>query len=933
MQRERWERLEKLFAHALDLSPEQRAAWLAHACADDVPLRREVEELLHAHDRADARAVSASEAKQADAASIAPSLAAGTRVGAWRIETLAGRGGMGEVYAAVRADAQFTQRGALKLLRFEAIGELARFHAERQILARLDHPGIARLLDVGAAPDGRPFTVMEFVEGVGMIEWCHARQATLSERLDLFAQVCDAVAYAHRNLVIHRDLKPANTLVDAEGKAKLLDFGIAKLLDASASKDTTATFAPFTLDYAAPEQLAGESVTTATDVYALGVLLFELLTGERPLRTRGLPAVQALERLNGREAPLASRTAREKPDAPLPARALSGDLDAIVAKALRREPAHRYETVDALKLDLQRHRARQPVLAREGARLYVFVRVLHRYRWAVTAVAALFLVLATGLAGTLWQARRAQSEAHRANAVKEFLLGVFKASDPRIASDKPRGQITARELLDASAARIEKEFAAQPDLQIEMLGEVATILRELGEKERYLALHARQITLARAHYGPDSAIAIGGLLDDASDAVDRLDYAAARAPLHQADAAIRRSGRDHTALRARWWLLRGHSLINRADAYAQREQALLEAVQAYARFAPEDPAYATALNDYGNVFLARGENALAIDLYRHALQVDEHLPHRNDAEMQMIYGNLGQAYMQNGDFAQAQQALAQVAAIAHRTYGEKNAKYWFAASFEAQTACLSGDREHALRQFERLMALLPPAEKLDYDAALVREKYGYCLVTEGQPQQAIVLLESAVAAYHRQNQYPIEIPRASRTLGDAYARVGRVGDARHALNQALALLGQEAPDYQLVLSVRERLGRFALDQGDLKQAQLQFQQVLAQAHARRIVPILMAHGGLARVALAQNDRDTMLRESAIALSLWNEVSGFRDVRAGPYLQRIRADALAASGDVDAAQELEDQAAAASARYDDPSSPTVQRRDMRRLAAH
>jgi tetratricopeptide (TPR) repeat protein len=190
-----------------------------------------------------------------------------------------------------------------------------------------------------------------------------------------------------------------------------------------------------------------------------------------------------------------------------------------------------------------------------------------------------------------------------------------------------------------------------------------------------------------------------------------------------------------------------------------------------------------------------------------------------------------------------------------------------------------------------------------------------------------------VAAYHRQNQYPIEIPRASRTLGDAYARVGRVGDARHALNQALALLGQEAPDYQLVLSVRERLGRFALDQGDLKQAQLQFQQVLAQAHARRIVPILMAHGGLARVALAQNDRDTMLRESAIALSLWNEVSGFRDVRAGPYLQRIRADALAASGDVDAAQELEDQAAAASARYDDPSSPTVQRRDMRRLAAH
>src|ERR1700743_3389655 len=196
------------------------------------------------------------------------------------------------------------------------MGELARFHAERQILARLDHPGIARLLDGGVAQDGRPYTVMAFVEGTSLIDYCNARNATLHERLELFAQVCDAVAYAHRNLIIHRDLKPANTLVDAEGKVKLLDFGIAKLIDASASADAaTMTAAPFTPEHAAPEQLAGTAVTTATDVYALGVLLFELLTNGRPLRLRGLPSAQALALLSDREAPLASRIAAGKTDA------------------------------------------------------------------------------------------------------------------------------------------------------------------------------------------------------------------------------------------------------------------------------------------------------------------------------------------------------------------------------------------------------------------------------------------------------------------------------------------------------------------------------------------------------------------------------------------------------------------------------------------
>ena len=588
MQRERWERLERLFAQALALPEAERAAWLARTCGDDAQLCREVEELLQVHTSEGMLDTSplAAEPAIADAAAIAPSLAAGTLLGVWRVERLVGRGGMGEVYAALRDDAGFTQRGALKLLRFDAIGELQRFHAERQILARLDHPGIAHLLDGGVAPDGRPYTVMDYVEGVSLLDWCNARHATLHERLDLFAQVCDAVAYAHRNLVIHRDLKPANTLVGAEGKVKLLDFGIAKLVDTAAGDDAdaTATVAPFTLDYAAPEQLLGEPVTTATDVYALGVLLFELLTGERPLRKSGLPSTQALALLD-REAPLASRVVRDKADAPVPASVLTGDLDAIIAKCLRREPTHRYDTVNGLKLDLQRHLAHEPVLAREGARMYVFGRVLRRYRWAVAAAAALIIALGAGIAATTWQASRAEAQAQlaqtqlsRAEATKKFLLGVFKASDPRIASDKPRGGITARELLDVSAPRIEQDFAGQPGLQIELLGTIAEIFHQLAEPERYATLHARYMELARQHYGELDPRVIEGYLQEAAHASSRDDAKETTRLLDLIDPMIWQAGLDVSPLRARWWTYKANTVSWEKDRQADYESMLLRAV-------------------------------------------------------------------------------------------------------------------------------------------------------------------------------------------------------------------------------------------------------------------------------------------------------------------------------------------------------------------
>ncbi|MFT3789577.1 MAG: serine/threonine-protein kinase [Rudaea sp.] len=554
VQRERWERLERLFAQGLTLPETQRAAWLARACGDDAELRGEVEALMRADATTGVLDMPVLAGGGAEAEGIAPSLAAGTRIGAWRIEKLVGRGGMGEVYAATRAEAGFSQRGALKLLRFEAIDELARFHAERQILARLDHAGIARLLDGGVAPDGRPYTVMEFVEGVSLIDWCNARRAPLEQRLDLFAQVCDAVAYAHRNLVIHRDLKPGNTLVDAEGKVKLLDFGIAKLLDAGASAagaDSPATIAPFTPDYAAPEQLAGEPVTTATDVYALGVLLFELLTGERPLRLRGLPSTQALALLNDREAPLASRAVRDKAGAPVPAGALAGDLDAIVAKCLRRESAHRYDTVNGLKLDLQRHRAREPVLARDGAHLYVFGRVLRRYRWAVAAAAALILALAAGLAGTLWQARRAETQARTAMAVQAFVTDLFRANSGNQKDPVKARATTARELLDLGANKIDAGMSDAPAAKLSVSNLLADLYDQLALRKEEIRLRRQAVELTRSLYGADSAELVGAL-SALAGAMHGTDAAGEREPLlREALAILDRNGDRDSELRGR----------------------------------------------------------------------------------------------------------------------------------------------------------------------------------------------------------------------------------------------------------------------------------------------------------------------------------------------------------------------------------------------
>jgi non-specific serine/threonine protein kinase/serine/threonine-protein kinase len=426
---ERWQRLEEIFQSALDRPPRERAAWLDAVCSGDAELRREVDSLLAAHETGGG---DLTHAAFAEALTVLERHTArvqeGRRIGAYRIVRELGRGGMSRVFLATRADAAFEKQVAIKIVERGLDSEevTRRFESERQILARLDHPNITRIIDGGTTEDGLPFLVMDYVEGQPINAYCETRALDVSARLRLFQGVCAAVHYAHQHLVIHRDIKPANVLVTADGVPRLLDFGIAKLLATSAPpvEATRTILRRLTPEYASPEQVRGEALTTASDVYSLGVLLYRLLCGQSPYRTHA--TATALEKAICEEQPerpslaayRAQRAAAGEGTPDRLRRALAGDLDNIVLMALRKEPQRRYASVEQLSQDIGRHLAKLPVMAHADTAGYRAGRFILRHRIGVAASAAMALLLIAGVVGTSWQARVARTE--RARAQRQF---------------------------------------------------------------------------------------------------------------------------------------------------------------------------------------------------------------------------------------------------------------------------------------------------------------------------------------------------------------------------------------------------------------------------------------------------------------------------------------------------------------------------------
>lgn len=489
--REEWAAIRGLFDALADASPQERERVLAQS-GQSAEVIAETKALLAAADGAgDFMAIDANRlVGRPDPAAEQryQSLATGTRIGAFSIVALIGRGGQGEVYQAERWQGGFEQSVALKLLRPEAAEQFARFEYERQILAEFDHPGIARLVDGGTAPDGRPYLAMEFVNGAPITRHCATAGLGLTARLALFDQICEAVAYAHSNLIVHRDLKPSNVLVTAEGRVKLLDFGVAHTLETAGQ--TLMTQAIFTPDYAAPEQFEGRNPTTATDVYALGAILFELLTGRPPWQLAESAFAGAM-RVMRDTPPLPSLSAAHD-DAPVQPERLRGDLDIIIQKAMRHEPQERYQSASELAEDIARFRRLEPIAARKGDRLYRTRRFLRRNRLPLIAAGLLLTVLGAGIAGVVLQMRRteiarlsASAENERVTALRDGFMLMLRAASQ---SGGP-GFASARQVLDATAAQLQREADGNAPLLLrtlsELYGEIGDPRAAAGLMQRY----------------------------------------------------------------------------------------------------------------------------------------------------------------------------------------------------------------------------------------------------------------------------------------------------------------------------------------------------------------------------------------------------------------------------------------------------------------
>ena len=657
---DRWRALSPYLDEALAMPADRRAAWLADIRARDAALGADLESLLADHEELQESPFLEGAPPRVPASDDIPSLE-GQIVGAYRLNSLIGQGGMGSVWLAERCDGRFEGRVAVKLLNVALMGRAGeeRFRREGDFLAKVTHPHIARLIDAGVSAASQPYLVLEHVNGQPIDRYCDEQALGIDARLRLFLDVLEAVAHAHANLIVHRDIKPANVLVSVDGQVKLLDFGIAKLLTGDAPWDgspvveanalTRDAGAPLTPEYAAPEQMAHGQVTTATDVYALGVLLYVLLTGQHPAGAAVRSPVTLMHAIvdveprrmsdvvvSRTEAPeaLAHHASRRDATSGRLRRALRGDLDTIVAKTLKKNAPERYASVTALADDLRRFLHHEPISARPDTLRYRATRFVRRHVRAVAAATAAGLML--GGLTAFYTARltterdRAQREAAKAARVSETLTGLLMGADP-IANRATADGLTIRGLLDAAAERVQKELVDQPEAQAEIFTVIGRMYRRLGLYDKAQHLLERALVTGRAAYGPEHASVAQTLNDLGALAAEKGDYKTAAASLESA-LSIRRElyGAEHT---------------NVADTLAE----------------------------LGRIYQDQGLNARAEPLHREALAIRRKALGNEAGETAVSLSDLASVLRLNGDLDGAEALLRQSLEVHRKTRGEAHA--------------------------------------------------------------------------------------------------------------------------------------------------------------------------------------------------------------------------------------------------------------------
>ncbi len=849
---ERWQRIDALLEAAMERPPEDRRSFLDAACGDDGELRREVEELL----AADRRAVDFLETPAA--------VEVGATLGPYRLERAIGAGGMGTVYQAVRDDGVYRRRVAIKLLNPgpASAGLARRFRGERQILASLDHPYVARLFDGGTAADGRPYLVMEYVDGEPIDDYCDRHALSVRRRLELFRKVCSAVHYAHQNLVVHRDIKPSNILVDAAGEPRLLDFGIAKLLDPEAFpltvEATVAGLQPMTPYYASPEQLSGQAITTATDVYSLGVVLYRLLTGCLPHEVEGA-APRTVDRgpsyrvLATGEEPLKPSTAvrrgpasrsggppaghggdRRQSAGPRElARRLAGDLDNIVLMALARESARRYGSVEQLSEDLRRHLAGLPVAARPSTFGYQMGKFLRRHKLGFGAAAAILALVVVFALTMAWQAAQiarqrdlAEGERARAEQVSEFLVDLFQEVDPMKARG---GAITTPESLARGADKVERELGDQPEVRARLLDVIGNVYLNLGLFDQAEPLLESALETRRQRFHPRHLAVAESL--------------------------------DHVGL-----------LYTRQGRYEEAETLLERALEIReGALEPDHPDLGVSLRHLAILYRFQGRYDAAYEVSRRSVEIFRRALGPDHQEVAHSLRALSGIYTVRGDYGSAETLLEEALMIDERVFGELHSTT--AGNLMNLGLLHMWRREHDQAEAFAGRSLAIWEELLEEG----HPRIGHALVvlgriskTRGHDAEAEERLRRALAVYRKtlEDDHPVTV-NCFYELGDVISRQGRLAEAEPFLQSSLEVRREvlDAGHPMLGESLRG-LADLRRRQGRLMEAEELYRQALAvwEAHPQdeSTVEIPPAYAALLR-DLGREDEARALEERAAAM--------------------------------------------------------------------
>ncbi len=791
----RWRLLESLFYQASDMDQRDRAIFLDHACGDDVALRREVQSLLEFSGNT-GRLIEQPLEQAARAWSTTAS-----RIGPWKILEPLGDGGMGSVYLACRADEVYQQRVAIKLMRADLVRNramLSRFKRERQILAHLNHPNIARLFDGGVSSEGLPYLVMEYVEGLPIHEYCSKNKLHLTAILELFRTVCSAVEYAHQRFVIHRDLKPANILVTSGGVAKLLDFGIARLLDPELedheNAQTRASERLMTPEYASPEQVRGEAITTASDVYSMGVLLYELLAGVRPFKPKTDSPLEIALAICEQTPPEPSAVSKDAARS----RQLKGDLDRIVMMAIRKEPERRYASMAQFGADISAYLGGYPLQARTdtwGYRAYTFIR---RHKWGVAA-AVLFMVSLIGFGVAMGLlAQQARRERETAQQEKQFMADMFQAATPEVA----RGEtITARTLLDRGAQRIDHELASQPRVRASLLEIIAEAYRSLGFTDQAQILAQRAFALDSQTFRTDSGEGLKALELLAELDRDKGQYAHAEPLLAHLIGRKRKSlGETH-------------------------------------------PEVAQAMDELGECFYWEAKDDQAIDILRRALLIDrQNGPNFGIGTREY----LALVLERKGSYEEASSLLQEGAEISRRKYGPDSRDYGNALHNLGSSLIDRGDLFGAEAKLRETLAIRRKTLGPDHpDLAYTLNNLGFVLLEEGNWREAEPFLKEALDnGLKRLGPEHPRIAGAVNNWGRVFEARGDYVQAEANYRHALSILEHaKAANTWPAAQITANLGLLYFDQSKF---------ALAEIQARRAMEIRRNLGGTETPAYASS---------------------------------------------------------------------------------